>query len=146
MNKTDNVYLALKRKHEKEVNDFPMVFAFDQEQFKEAMEKLGLTEHDTDKVYSIGMGGFIRKTDSESLSEMFTKHKQEMKESIDNDTTGDGFIFEMFDYELGNHEYCITWDVEPTLDALGITIEEVETSDKLLYSLKKARDAQSMDV
>lgn len=135
-----NQYLILKQKHQEEVNDFPMMFAFSNKQFEEGMiEKFGLTKDDTDKICSIGGGGFIRKTDSKALHEMLDRHAREMQESIDGDTTGDGFIFDMFDYELANHEYSYTWDIEPTLDALGLTIDEVKANDKLLHGLEKAR-------
>ena len=46
-------YLKLKEKHQKEVNDFPFGFAFSNQQFKEMIEKFGLKEKDTDKIYSI---------------------------------------------------------------------------------------------
>jgi hypothetical protein len=120
-----------------------MVFAFSNEQFEEGMEKLGLTTTDTDKVYSIGGGGFIRKTDSESFEEMFEMHKKETDEAINNDATGDGYIFDMFSYELANHEYGYTGEIEPTLDALGLTIEEINASDQLLNGLKKAKKSVS---
>lgn len=137
-----NKYLTLKQKHQEEVNNFPMVFAFSNEQFKEGMEKLGLTATDTDKVCSIGGGGFIRKEDSNSLSEMFSRHTNEKQEAMSNDPTGDGYILDMFDYELGNHEYSYTWDVEPTLDALGLTMDDVNKDERLLHGLNKARKNQ----
>ncbi|MCK2000804.1 hypothetical protein MZM54_05300 [[Brevibacterium] frigoritolerans] len=130
-----NTYSTLKQKHQEEVNNFPMGFAFSNKQFEEAMEKLGLTATDTDKVVSIGGGGFIRKTDSEALGEMWSRHKKEMKDAIDNDTTGDGFIYHMFSYELANHEYGYTGEIEPALDALGLTIDEINASESLLYGL-----------
>ena len=46
-------YLELKQRQQKEVNDFPFGFAFSNQQFKEMMEKFGLKETDTDKIYSI---------------------------------------------------------------------------------------------
>lgn len=137
-----NAYLALKQKHQAEVNNFPMVFAFSNKQFEEAMQKLGLTADDTDKIYSIGGGGYIRKTDSKALSEQVDRHTKEMQAAIDADATGDGFIFEMFNYELGNHEYSYTREVEPTLDALGLSMEEVNADAKLKHGLQKARKAQ----
>lgn len=136
-----NAYLALKRKHQEEINNFPMMFAFSNKQFAEGMAKLGLTENDTDKIYSVGGGGYIRKTDSEALNEMFERHNKEMKNAIDSDLTGEEFIFDMFVYELANHEYGYTWDIEPTLDALGLTFDEVKANKKLLYGLNKARAA-----
>jgi hypothetical protein len=137
-----NEYLNLKRKHQEEVNNFPIIFAFSNQQFEEGMIKLGLTASDTDKVYSIGGGGFIRKTDSEAFSELFNRHEQEMKEAIDRDATGEGFIFDMFNYELANHEYSYTGDIEPTLDALGLTINEIKSDDRLLHGFNKARKYQ----
>lgn len=138
----ENAYLALKQKHQDEVNNFPMMFAFSNKQFKEGMEKLGLQETDTDKIYSIGGGGYIRKTDSKALSELFERHEKEMQAAIDDDMTGDGFVFQMFNYELGNHEYTYTRDVEPTLDALGLTLKEVNANKKLLHGLSNAMKAQ----
>lgn len=82
-----NAYLTLKRKHEKEFNDFPMAFAFDDEQFKKGMAKLGLSPEDTDKACSIPGNGFIRKTDSQALSDMLTRHAKEKQDAINGDTT-----------------------------------------------------------
>ena len=133
-----NKYTELKNKHQKEVNEFPFIFAFNQEQFNKGMEKLGLKPTDTDKIYSIGHGGYIRRTDSEAMHKMFARHAEEMKKAIAEDTTGDGFIFDMFNYELANHEYIITGDIEDTLNCLDLTIEEINADKRLLHGLKKA--------
>jgi hypothetical protein len=137
-----NSYLTLKKKHQEEVNNFPMAFAFNNKQFEEAMEKLGLKKTDTDKVYSFVGGGIYRKTDAKALREMFDKHEKEMQEAIDQDTTGEGFIFDMFNYELANHEFGYTWDSESTLEALGLTMEEVQANEKLLHGFNKAKKMQ----
>lgn len=133
-------YLKLKEKHQKEVNDFPFGFAFSNEQFKDMLKKFGLKEKDTDKIYSIGAGGYIRKTDSEAMHNMFKKHREEIENEIQNDKDGTGFIYEMFRYELSNHEYCVTYDIEPTLDALGLTLDEINKNQNLVKGLKKALD------
>lgn len=133
-----NKYQELKKKQQKEINDFPFMWAFNKKQFAEGMEKLGLKETDTDKIYSIGGGGFIRKTDSEKLHEMMERLDAEMKQAIAEDPTGDGFIFDMFNYELANHEYNYTRDISDTLDCLGLTEEEVAADERLLRGLKKA--------
>ena len=133
-------YLKLKEKHQKEVNDFPFGFAFSNEQFKDMMKKFGLKEKDTDKIYSIGAGGYIKKTDSEAMHNMFKRHREEMENEIQNDKDGTGFIYEMFRYELSNHEYCVTYDIEPTLDALGLTLDEINKHQNLVMGLKKALD------
>lgn len=133
-----NLYLVLKKKQEEEVNNFPMVFAFNNDQFKDAMEKLGLSVDDTDKIYSIGGGGYIRKIDSAAMNDMFERHTEEMQTAIASDPTGDGFIFDMFNYELANHEFVINRDVDPTLDALGFTIDEVNANERLIHGLNRA--------
>ena len=133
-----NSYLALEKAQAKEWNTFPLGFAFSDKQFKEMMEKFGLKETDTDKIYSIGAGGYIRKSDSNAFDEMFKRHRKEIEDEIEKDKKGTGFIYSMFRYELANHEYCITYDIERTLDALGLTLDEINKKENLLNGLRKA--------
>lgn len=131
-----NKYTELKSKHQAEINAFPMFFAFSDKQFEEGMAKFGLTISDTDKIYKLGStGGFYLRSDSQKLKDMFERHAKEMDDAIKND---DQFVYEMFLYELANHEYCITYDFEPTLDACGLTEDEVAKDWRLLKLLKKA--------
>ena len=46
----------------------------------------------------------------------------------------------MFEYELGNYEYCVTMDPDPALSALGLTFEEVANSKHLSKAFLKARE------
>lgn len=133
-------YLKLKQKQQKEVNDFPFGFAFSKEQFKDMMKQFGLKEKDTDKIYSLGAGSFVKKTDAEAMHDMFKRHREEIENEIKNDKDGTGFIYEMFRYELSNHEYCVTYDIEPTLDALGLTLDEINKHQNLVMGFKKALD------
>ena len=133
-----NMYLEFKKQKEKDVNEFPFIFAFNNEQLIKGMKKLGLKETDTDKLLSIGNGGYIRKSDKQALSDMFEKHNENFKKAIKEDLTGEGFIYDMFNYELANHEYCITYEIDDTLDALGLTIEEIKNDSRLLHGLRKA--------
>ncbi len=130
-----NSYVEMKERHQKEVNEFPMNFAFSDEQFKRAMEELGLTENDLDKVVSIGAGGFIRKTDVKAYKEMGERQYKEFREAIEKDKVGDGFIKEMFLYELANHEYIITRKIDDTLDALGLTDNDIRNNNNLRTGL-----------
>lgn len=132
-------YRAMKDRHQKEVNEFPMFFAFSNEQFAEGMKKLGLEPSETDKIYRLGnTGGFYRKTDGQKLKDMFDRHEKEMADAIAQDTTGTGFIFEMFLYELANHEYCITYEYEDTFRAVGLTSEEIYGNNALANGLRLA--------
>lgn len=134
-----NQYRLMRERHQERMNAFPIAFAFDNDQFTEAMRKLDLNPTDTDKVYSIGGGGIIRKSDDKAFGDMLKDFENEANEAIDADTTGDGFIFDMFTYELANHEYSYTGDVEPALNVIGLTLEEVESDEKLARSFKKAK-------
>lgn len=134
-----NKYTELKAKHQAEVDAFPFGFAFNQKQFDEMMEKWGLTPDDTDKIYSIGGGGYVRKSDAEAMHKMFERHELERKMARKH---GDNYLFEMFNYELANHEYCITGELDDTLDALGLTIDEINADPKMADALKRAIAAQ----
>lgn len=133
-----NTYQELKDRHQKEMDAFPLGAAFSNSQFEEMMQKWGLTVKDTDKICSIGGGCFIRKSDKEAFFNMLKRFKNETDAAIAADETGDGFIYDMFYYELANHEYCITYEYDETFDALGLTEEQVAADKRLLHGLKKA--------
>lgn len=136
----NNAYAEMKARHQERVNALPIKFAFSMDQFREMMESWGLTENDTDKIYKMGStGGFYRREDSKLIFGTFEENEIEKKAAISNDIDGSGFIKDMFHYELANHEYCITYDLEPTLDALGLSEDEVLNNPTLLKGLKLAR-------
>ena len=118
-----NSYLALEKAQAKEWNAFPLGFAFSDKQFKEMMEKWGLRPDETDKIYSIGAGGFVRKSDADAFHEMVERHERELKNAREENK--DDYLFNMFDYELANHEFGYTGDVTDTLDALCLTMDEI---------------------
>ena len=134
-----NTYFELWNKQQAEVNAFPMEFAFNEKQFEEGMRNLGLDPSQTDEIYQLGnTGGFIRKSDAAAFGEMMDRHELEMKEAIQTDSTGDGFIFYMFDYELSNHEYNYTGDPSDAIEALGLTYEEIAADSRLHHGFQKA--------
>ena len=100
------------------------------------MKKIKLNEGD--KILSIGAGGYIKKCDRQKFIQMIHNHDKELKESIKSDLTGEGFIKDMFLYELANHEYCLTNDLTETLEVLGLTNEEINNSKSLKNGLNKA--------
>ena len=79
-----------------------------------------------------------RGTDAEQLYKDAERLAKEKEDALAADTTGEGIIKDMFLYELGNHEYCITYDLEDTLDAVGLTVDEINADKRLLCGLKKA--------
>ena len=132
-----NEYVNLVRKQEKEFNSFPMFFAYNEKQYKEGKQTLGVI--DDKEIWYIGYCGYIRKSDKQLFSDMLERHNKELKQSIENDKTGKGFIYDMFLYELENHEYFITYELDDTLDALNLTIDEVLNSSTLKNGLLLAR-------
>lgn len=132
-----NQYIELKNKHQQEVDAFPMFFAFSDAQFEKGMKKLGLNPSDTDKIYRLDYsGGFYRKSDAKAFRDMIDRHSQEMHDAVN---SNDVFAYEMFLYELANHEYCITYDVEPALSACGLVYNDVLNDQRLLEIFKKAK-------
>ena len=119
-------YKEFKEKKQREFNSLPLMFAFSNKQFEEGKKKLGVK--DDNELYSIGGGGFIKKVDAPLLDEMVDRHNREYKELIQDDE----FLYSAFYYELGNHEYCITLDPEDALDALWLTVEEMENDPRLM--------------
>lgn len=128
-------YEEIREKHQKEVNEFLIGFAFSDQQFEEQMKKLGLEPNQTNEVVSIGGGGFIKKTDIENFEAMFKKHSDEIKEEIAKDKTGEGFIKEMFQFELANYEFDYTHELEPTLEALNLTKKQIRENKALKNGL-----------
>jgi hypothetical protein len=124
MNKKIESYQELKARQQKEVDGFEGIFfAFNNKQFSEGMEKIGLTENQKDKIYSLGgTGGFILKERSKALHEMLDRHSVELKQNRKDRK----FLLEALTYELKNHEYCITHSVTEALDSLGLEIKDVD--------------------
>lgn len=141
-----NKYEELINRQQSEYNKFPIKFAFSDEQFKKSMNDLGLNENDTDKIVATGGGGFIKKEDKEVYSEMVNRFNKEFEESISEDTTGRGFIKDMFSYELANHEYCYTHDLTDTLDALGLDIDKINSNDSLKKGLRLALNQYDKEI
>lgn len=134
----NNKYDELTEKHRKEVHSFPMAFAFTDKQFEEGMKQLGLSKDDINKVVSIGGGGFIRKSDVVTFNEMAKRQLEEQKQAIKDDKTGEGFIKDMFYSELNNHEYGYTKELDDTLDALDLTIDDINNNKNLKNGLSLA--------
>ena len=128
-------YIDFKNKQQAEYEAFPQFFAFNNNQFAEGMAKFGLTPDDKDKIISIGGGGFILKSDKEKFLTLLEKLANDHQEMLKDEQ----YVYEMFRYELANHEYCITYDLDDTLDACGLTADEVNKNPMLLAALKKAR-------
>lgn len=128
-----NAYEELKQRHQKELGDFPGFFAFNDRQFKEGMEALGVK--DTKELCQDFAGMVYRKADAGKLKELLERQDKETKEAFKNDT----ILHDAIVYELANHEYCITYDETDTLCALGIGRNELMKDGRLADIFEKAR-------
>lgn len=97
-------YQEYKEKRQKEFNALPIFWAFSEKQFAEAMEERGLTEDDTDQIYSLGMGGYYLRSDADVIREYFNR-PDELRELMNERE----FAESAFYYEMQNHEYPINW-------------------------------------
>ena len=130
------LYQEIRFRQQKEFDAFPIKAAFSNEQFEEAMKDLGFSPSDTDKIIGIGAGCFIRKADKDSFLAICKRHDEEMDKAKKDG--GSDFYFNMFYYELKNHEYGYTGDSEDTLTSLGYTLEEVKKNPVAWEALHKA--------
>jgi hypothetical protein len=127
-------YVEMKERHQKLIDELPLKFAFSNEQFKNAMEELGLTENDTDKVVGIGGGGFCLPETAEKLVNYYKQFNEEEEKAFKNDD----FLQSAFEYELANHEYIITYDLYDTLVALNINVKEYQENERYQKIMDKA--------
>lgn len=132
-------YRELRDRQQKEFNELPLGFAFSDKQFDEMMGKWGLDpEKDLDKIYRIPGGGFIQKKDHKHFHEVVDRHAAELEAAKQSDADGTGFLYQMFLFELDNHEYGYTGEYEDTLESLGLTMKDVHKSVRLTRALEKA--------
>lgn len=140
-------YAQLQTKHQQEHSDLEGIFfAFNDEQFKEGMKKVGLDMDLTDKaalkgsVASIGAGGYIRKERVDAYIEMLERHQQENKQ-LRKDSAK---LFDALVYELSNHEYGYTHDPYPALEAVGVEASELPSGMLDRAKRKALQDAVSV--
>ena len=112
-------YAGLRADQRDKINGFPIRFAFSNQQLDEVIKELGPAE----TLVNIGGGGFLRKSDRQAFDDLFESCEREMAEAMLNDD----FLLDAMKYELGNHEYCITFDPSSTIDALGLDMTDERT-------------------
>lgn len=133
-----NAYTEMKKRHQEEVNALPIYWAFTAERFDEVLKELGLTKNDTDKLRRAPGGGFCLASDAKMIADTLIRHRKELEAAIEADATGDDFIKDIFLYELRNHEYTYTCEVEETVEACGFTMEQIENDERLRHGLEVA--------
>lgn len=98
-------YHDLKKRHEQELNDFPIAYAFNDTQLQEALDKLGAERSEVCTVLQIG--DIVKKTDADALIKLLLRHTKELHALLRSD---EKLAEEIFEYEMDNHEYAINYD------------------------------------
>lgn len=112
-------YSDLRDRQQQEVNDFPIAYAFNEEQLKEALVKLG-AESTKECVTVFGHGDIVKKENAPKLISMLKRHTVELHEALKDKEFAEG----AFLYEMNNHEYCINWEGdENVLGCFSLTFE-----------------------
>ena len=110
-------YLDLQEKHRKELNEFPIAYAFNDKQLQEALEKLG-AKSTQECVTVFGHGDIVKKENAKPFIELLERHSKEIKELLLSDVD---MAEAMFLYEMDNHEYAINWSGdEDVMSCFGI--------------------------
>ena len=127
-------YRGLKERWEKIYNEFPMGFAFSEDQLRDEMERLGVKSKD--ELIGIQVsGGFIRKTDLEDFKAMIKKVHDEQMEARNDDE----FLYQMFVYEMGNCEYQLSGDTEYVLEVgCNMTLQDLK-DERILKIWRRAK-------
>lgn len=112
-------YQELKTKHQEEVNALPLYFAFGEKQWKELLEKLGLTDENCkEHLCSYGQA-IVKKEDAPMIHETFVRHRKEVSDAMKDVN----FFKEAAVYEMCNHEYGINWQADyDVINALGFDV------------------------
>ena len=125
------MYREFKEMKQKEFNALPTMFAFSKNQLEEQMEKLGTNKSE---IVNLGYGMFMREKDLYLLDAFEGKYEAMEKELMKNDD----YLLDAFLYELRNHEYIVTYEVEDALDVFGLTVEDVKNDKRMLIAINKA--------
>jgi hypothetical protein len=109
-------YLDFKKRQEKEFEEFPIAYAFNDKQLQEALEKLGATRDECVTVFD--HGDIVKKENVGALIAMLSRHTKELREKLREDKE---FAEAAFLYEMDNHEYAINWSAdEDVMDCFSI--------------------------
>lgn len=92
--------------HRKELDAFPIVYAFSDKQLQEGLKQLGVDSvNECTTVF--GHGDIVRKEDAPKFIAMLERHSNAIKDLIISD---EQVAEAAFRYEMDNHEYAINWD------------------------------------
>jgi hypothetical protein len=128
-------YLDLQKKHQEELSNFPIAYAFSDQQLVEALQKLGAKSKD-ECVTVFGHGDIVKRENAKPFLDMLKRHTQEVKEAMKDKE----FAEAAFRYEMDNHEYALNYDGDDeVLRCFGMTNADLVKID-LENAYRRARN------
>ena len=127
-------YLDLQKRQQQELTDFPIAYAFSEQQLTEALEKLGATKEEC--VTYMGHGDVMKRTDVPAFKAMMRRHTKELHDAL---KESEEFAEAAFLYEMDNHEYAINWDGDADVLACFAIDEKWLVENNLHNAYNRAR-------
>ena len=136
-----NLYRTQQTAQQRRMNEFVSkyaFFAFDENQFNEGLEKLGIAPGTEDALVSIPGGGYVLAVKVQDFKDLLKSFRQERADAIRDTETGAQFAYDMFRASLNDSEYSYSEDAEDTLNSLGYDLQDIEADPVLKTAFEKA--------
>lgn len=136
-------YLEFIDKQRKEIEDFPIAYAFNDKQLEEALVKLGAKSID-ECVTVCGHGDILKKENAKPFLDMLKRHTKEVQDKLKTDPE---FAEAAFLYEMDNHEYAINYDGDDdVLRCFGMDYEDLRASGlQAVYETARRKHFKNME-
>ena len=121
--------------HQKDINDFPIVYMFGYKSEKEIRERIAkIGASSLNECIDNGYGGILLKSKLNDYKEMFARHRRERKKFCENEEN----LCKMILHTMYDHEYGYTENPEDVLDALGKTYDDLQNDQRFRNAWDKA--------
>lgn len=128
-------YLDLQERQRKEIEEFPIAYAFNEQQLEEALEKLGAKKEECVTIF--GHGDIVKKENAKPFMNMLKRQMNELQNAMKEEA----FAEAAFLYEMDNHEYAINWSGDDdVLSVFGFNFDDLREL-KLMDAYRRARNA-----
>lgn len=127
-------YMEAKERLQSIVNDIPLMWAYNDQQFQECARKCGY--EDTNEFIAVcckgPAGSFLLKSDMEKVKAAYAQ-MDAINAEVEADDT---LLYEMLRYEMGNHECQISRDYDDVLDLIADEIKSTARFKKIFAKAK----------
>ncbi len=137
-------YTEMKQQHSDRFSNINIFFAFNKDQLNEGLIKFGLDPDNTaeikEKLCSV-TGGYMLKSEVHTIKNYYEEVEKETADFLKVPSQ----LKDAFIYEMGNSEYCITYDIEPPLTSLGLSAETLTAEQEQILIAARAEYLEQCD-